>query len=404
MNGNYELENPDITPEETDDAPPSAEKLKKGIRFTRMLILLVMSVCAIVILFINKDKINLDNFKRLAAKIDLGISATDEVDGAVIDFDYNAGGKVDVYKDGIVRVTDDNLVILDNIGTQFQSVLTGYSNPQLITGARYVCAYDRGGKRLMVAESFDVVFERTFKDNIVDVSMNDSGCLVVVTESEAYKNHVIVFDSSFKEVYKVNSLTRYVVTADISPDGKRIVLSSLYSKGDKMLPQLNCYEISKKDMLWSCELSDSIAVNVCIKEDGSTLALFEWGVCILDKDGKEKYRHELDDSILQQYAFDDGKYNALVTSASHSGVSLLTVFDNNGKKQSETQLDFAVISADIHSDRVALLSSSEVCVYTKNGKCVSKRDTGGTETYVLFQDSDSVVTVSASHAVHNIMK
>ena len=398
----YELENRDD--EQQSETKELTRRAKKGLRFVRVLLLFIMSVTAITVLIINKDKINVDNLKRLAAKIELGVSTNSDIDNSVIDFDYNSTGKVRVYKDGIARVTDDNLVILDNIGTEFQSVLTGYTDPQIITGAKYVCVYDRGDKKLMVTDSFSVVFEHTFKDNIVTASMNDSGYIAVVTQSEAYKNHVVVFDSSFKEVYKINSLTRYIIDADVSPDSKRVVVSSLYSQKDQLIPQINSYDLSSEKIKWTASFSDSVAVDVCLKSDGTAVALFDWGFCFLNKDGKEVSRYEFGNNILQHYAVNKGKTNVAVISSSRNGASKIVVLNNEGEQVSSFDLDFSVLSVDTLSDKVAVLSHENIFVYNKKGKLLSKRKCDATVNEVYFSDSDSVVTVSASHVVYNIMK
>ena len=389
--------------EEQEQLPERTRRIKSGIKFTRVLLLLIMVVTAVVLLFANKDKLSADNFKRLAAKIDLGVSSNSDVDSAVVDFDYNSTGKVKTYKDGIARVTDDNLVIMDNIGTQFQSVLTGMNSPQILSGARYVCVFDRGGRRLMVCDSFTVLFDYTFDDNIVDVSMNSNGYIVVVTESESYKNHCIVFDSSFKEIYKINSLNRYIVTADISPDNKYVLLSSLYAKDADVIPQVNCYRLDKKEPVWSVDYNGSVAVDVKIKNDGTASLLFEWGVSVLNGKGKEKYRYEFGDDILQNYHFGDGKYNVVVTSASQSGYSFVTVFDNNGKQVSDTQFDRAVISVDQLGDRLAVLTTDTIYLYDVKGKLISQRENTDDGNTVLFSDRNSLVTVGAARAVYNKM-
>ena len=58
------------------------EKIKSKIRFARFLLLFVAAVFAIVLLFINKDKLNADNFRRLAAKIDIGFSSDKSEDNS----------------------------------------------------------------------------------------------------------------------------------------------------------------------------------------------------------------------------------------------------------------------------------------------------------------------------------
>lgn len=406
MSEEFELENEqlDELEEETETISPKARKLKSGIRFARVLILLVMAVTAMLLIFINRDRISMDNFKRLAAKIDLGVYSTNVKDNAVIDYDYDASAKIKAYKDGIARVSRENLVITDNIGTQFQSVLTGFNDPQILTTLKYVCVFDRGSNRLIITDSFSVVFDTTLEYNIVNVSMNDNGYLAVVTESEAYKNHVIVYNSSFEEVYKINSMTRYIVSADISPDNKRVIVSSVYSKGESVISQINCYSLKESESLWDVNFENSVCVDVIAKTDGTFVGLFEWGVCVLDKNGKEKYRHNLQNEILQAYSIGDDKNNIIVTSASHSGISTVTVFNNNGKEVSKTQLDFSVTSVDYKSGNIALLGVDNIYLYNTTGKQLSTRPNPNDATRVIFSDKTSVVSVSASSAVYNLMK
>ena len=157
MENEFEVEQFDID-DQTETQMTKTEKVKSGLRFARFLLLLIMVLAALVLLFANKDKINSDNFKRLFAKIDIGMSSAEQSDNSIIGFDYDANSVIGVYKDGIARVTSDSLSIIDNIGTQFQNVLTGFNSPALITTDKYVLTYDRGGNKLIVTNSFAVLY------------------------------------------------------------------------------------------------------------------------------------------------------------------------------------------------------------------------------------------------------
>ncbi len=379
----------------------SAKRAKSTIKFTRVLLLFAMVIFTASLLFANRDKINTDNFKRLAAKLDMGISITSNPDSAFIDYDYDLTAKIKTYKDGIVRVTAEDLVITDNIGTRFLTTLTGFNNPQVVTTSKYVCAFDRGGKRLIVTNSFDVVFDTTLEQNIVNVSMNDNGYIAVVTESEAYKNHLIVFNSSFKEIYKLNSMNRYFVCADISPDNKSIVVSSLYVKDDNVTPQINCYSLSKEKPVWTAEFEGNVAVDINKKPNGTTVALFDWGVCVLDKNGKENYRYNLQNNILQCYDIANDKYNVVVTSASHDGVSTITVFNSGGKQVLQKDLKQSVKSVNLRFNRIALLSATDIDVLNIRGKQISQTANSNDALAVMLTDKDAVVSVSASSTVYS---
>lgn len=387
------------------DKQPSArtERIKSKIKFTRLLLLLIAAVFALVILFVNRDKLNADNFRRLAAKIDIGLSSAESSDNSVIDYDYNSSGAVGVYKDGIARVTTDSLVIMDNAGTQFQSVLTGFNNPALVTTNKYVMTYDRGGRRLIITNSFTVVFDKVFDDNIVTAAMNDNGYFAVVTESDAYKNILTVYNSSFSEIYKLNSMSRYIIAADISNDNKHAAVSSYYVKDGNVIPQINYYSFTGEESLWNYDFDEKVAVSVVCKDDGSVAGLFEWGICVLDSKGREKHRFEFNNKILQAYYLSRDKYNMAVLSDSHSGNSEAVVFENTGKSVSNIDTQITAVSADIASDRIALLSRDRIFIYSVSGKLISERENVNDGTKILFSDKNSVLVVSDSGIVYNLI-
>ena len=388
------------------DLEKGAEKtatIKTKIRFARFLLLLIAALFALIILFVNKDKLNADNFRRLAAKIDIGISSVSNTDNTLIDYDYNSTGVVGVYKDGIARVTSESLVIMDNAGTQFQSVLTGFNNPALVTTDKYVMTYDRGGRHLIITNSFTVVFDKTFDDNIVTAAMNDNGYFAVVTESDAYKNKLTVYNSSFNEIYKLNSMSRYILALDISDDNKYAAVSSYYIKDSNVIPQINYYSFTSEESVWNCDFDENIAISVVCKNDGSVAALFEWGICILDSKGREKCRFEFGNKILQAYSLGKEKYNAVVISDSRNGNSEVKVFDRTGKTVSDIDIGETVISVDIYSDRVALLSRNKIYIYSSSGNLLSERENRNDGTHILFSDKNSVLVVSESGIVYNLI-
>lgn len=387
-------------PEQTENS--KAEKIKTKIRFTRFLLLLFAAVFALILLFVNRDKLNLDNFRRLAAKIDIGISSSGSTDNTVINYDYNSDGIVSVYKDGIARVTPENLVIMDNAGTQFQSVQTGFNNPALVTTDKYVMAYDRGGRHLIVTNSFTVVFDVTFDDNIISAAMNDDGYFAVITESEAYKNKLVVYNSSFNEIYRINSMSRYIISADVCKDNKHVAVSSYYVKDDSIIPQLNYYSFTEEESLWNIDFEDQIAVLVRCNDDSTISALFEWGICVVDSKGNEKYRYEFENKILQEYCIPATKYNAAALSDSHSGNSVVTVFENSGKKVSDIEVGAAAVSIDMFDDRIAILTRDNIYVYSVSGNLICRRENVNDAYSVLFTDKNAFLVVSDSDIVYNL--
>ncbi len=387
-----------------DDNNNQFERPKSALRFARYLLLLIMVTMALLFIFTNKDKINMDNFRRLLAKIDIGISLGSEIDDTQIDFEYRENSVTRVYKDGIARLTGERLSIMDNRGTQFLNVLSGFEQPQLIANNKYVLAYDSGGTELIVTNSFAVLFEKTFSDKIINASMNDSGYFAVVTQSDGYKSSVYVFNSKFEEIFKWDSLSRYIVDVEVAHNNDAIAVSTLYSEGEAIMPQINYFEFSDENITWSVDFDETVSPAISCKSDGTICAIFEWGVCFIDNKGREKSRYQFEQNLVQNFDIDDEKYNAFVLSHSVSGNSTLVVLDNNGIMISSTEIDEYIKSVDVMGDKVALLSANNVMALNiLSGKISWQRENSSNGVDVFFSDKNSVLVVSEISAVYNII-
>lgn len=387
-----------------DDNNNQFERPKSALRFARYLLLLIMVTMALLFIFTNKDKINMDNFRRLLAKIDIGISLGSEIDDTQIDFEYRENSVTSVYKDGIARLTGERLSIMDNRGTQFLNVLSGFEQPQLIANNKYVLAYDSGGTELIVTNSFAVLFEKTFSDKIINASMNDSGYFAVVTQSDGYKSSVYVFNSKFEEIFKWDSLSRYIVDVEVAHNNDAIAVSTLYSEGEAIMPQINYFEFSDENISWSVDFDEAVSPAISCKSDGTVCAIFEWGVCFIDNKGREKSRYQFEQNLVQNFDIDDEKYNAFVLSHSVSGNSTLVVLDNNGIMISSTEIDEYIKSVDVMGDKVALLSTNNVMALNiLSGKISWQRENSSNGVDVFFSDKNSVLVVSEISAVYNII-
>lgn len=387
-----------------DDNDNQFERPKSALRFARYLLLLIMVTMALLFIFTNKDKINMDNFRRLLAKIDIGISLGSEIDDTQIDFEYRENSVTSVYKDGIARLTGERLSIMDNRGTQFLNVLSGFEQPQLIANDKYVLAYDSGGTELIVTNSFAVLFEKTFSDKIINASMNDSGYFAVVTQSDGYKSSVYVFNSKFEEIFKWDSLSRYIVDVEVAHNNDAIAVSTLYSEGEAIMPQINYFEFSDENITWSVDFDETVSPAISCKSDGTVCAIFEWGVCFIDNKGREKSRYQFEQNLVQNFDIDDEKYNAFVLSHSVSGNSTLVVLDNNGIMISSTEIDEYIKSVDVMGDKVALLSANNVMALNiLSGKISWQRENSSNGVDVFFSDKSSVLVVSEISAVYNII-
>lgn len=374
-------------------------KSRTTIKYVRYLLLLVMVMVALIFLFANREQINGDNFRRLIAKINIGISAPTSEDGEV-HFDTASTGETVVYKDGFAHATVEKLIITDKNGTEFQNTQLGFRKPVLSANSRYVLVYDNGGNGLMVADSFSVLFETQLEDPIISAKMNDNGYIAVVTEGDGYLAKVYVFDSSFKEVYRYRSLNRYIMDAAISADNKGLAVSAMNIEGSNIVPEILYFKLSKEEVQWAVPFQENACIRITIKDNGTICGLFSWGMVALNSKGDELGRYQLDNQVIQCYSLDDGEENVFVVSAAQNGDGTIVICDEKGVVKDTVQLEYYATRLDYCDSRIAILGNQKSCVYSSSGKLLWE-DTPERATDIAFMGKNAVVVVSETKCVYN---
>ena len=386
--------------EEEDHVSQVADpKSKITLKYIRYLLLLIMVMVALIFLFANRDQITGDNFRRLMAKINVGFFTVSSENGEV-HFNSTGIGETVVYKDGFANATVEKLVVTDKNGSEFQNTSLGFRNPCLYANNKYVLAYDSGGTGIMVADSFSVLFETNMENNILTVKMTDSGGFVVVTEGEGFLSKVFVYDSSFREVYRYNSLNRYVVDAALSEDQKSLAVSALNIEGADIVSEILYFKLDKEEVQWSISFDQAPCVSVDIKNNGSVCALFSWGIVSLSKKGVEQGRYELDNQVLQCYSLEDGDENVFAVSAAENGNTVLVICNEKSVVTDTIELDYYAVHLDYYGGRTAVLGNRRAGVYGSNGKLLWE-DTPERATEISFMGKDAVVVVGETSCIYN---
>ncbi len=384
--------------EEDEEMEPAA-KPPLSLKYVRYLLLLVMVMVALIFLFSNRDQINGDNFRRLMAKINMGMNSVAE-DNGEIRFDSATVGKTVVFKDGLAHATVEKLTITDRNGTEFQNTALGYRNPCISANSRYVFVYDSGGTGLMVADSFSVLFEHQMEHPIITARMNENGWLVVVTEGEGYLAKVFVYDASHREVYRYSSLGRYILDAAVTVDHKSVILSALNVEGGEIVPELVMFKLNKEKMEWSLPFEGSPCVHLSVKKGGVVNALFKWGMVSVSAKGAELGRYEFEKKVLQCYSMEDGGQNVFALSATENGDSQLVICNERAKAKDTVQADFYGKSLDYQNGRIALLGNRKSAVYQSSGKILWE-DEPENALSIAFLQRDAVVVIGEMKSIYH---
>ena len=384
--------------EQDEQTAREGAKSKLTIKYVRYLLLLIMVMVALIFLFANRDQINGDNLKRLISKISAGFSAPSAEEGEV-QFETTDNGKTVIYKDGFANATVEKLLITDKGGAEFQNTPLGFRNPCLSANSKYVMAYDSGGTGILIADSFSVLYEANMENNIISAQMNSDGSFVVITEGDGYLTKVYVYDSSFREIYRYRSLTRYIMDASLSPDNKALAISAMNIEGGETVSEILYFKLNKEEVQWSVSYDQNPCIDIDIKEDGSICGLFSWGMVSLSKKGTEQGRYELDNQVLQCYSVEED-LTVFAVSAAENGNSTLVTCNAKAGVKDIVDLDYYVTQLDYNDGRIAVLGNRKCGVYNTNGKLLWE-NTPERATGIAMMGKNTVVVISETKCVYD---
>ncbi len=376
---------------------------RRTLRFFRYLLLCVLVLILALTVIINRESINMDNLRRLFAKIDIGISSREDVDGQQIEFAFEADATVTSFKDGLAYLTPSGLTIMDNLGTVFMSTQTGYATPELITTDRYTVAYDRGGTGLLVTNSFAVVFEKNMPEKISYATMGKENFLCVITTGGGYKNSLYVYNDSFEEIFVWHSNERYLLNGAISPDGKTVVLSCYNVKDGAAKAELVGIHLDEEEIAWSAPL-EHLPLDVSYKNNHLICLLFDDHLDFYDHKGEKGKGYLFEKNFLQSFVLDED-HTLLVLSSGKLGQSTLYEINNRGKVASEFSPGAQVTSLDVKGNQVALLTDTQTFVYSLlSEKAIYQKPTNNNVQAVAFGGKNCLLDIYSTYCVYNEIK
>lgn len=375
------------------------------LRFTRYLLLCILVISIAVTIVKNRDSFNVDNLRRLFAKIDIGISYRGDVDGKQVELSYADDSSVATFKDGMAYLTPSKLTIMDNLGTVFMATETGFTHPELVASDKYCIAFDRGGNHLIVTNSFAVVFDITFKESISYVSLNSVGYLAVITTGGGYKNTLYVYDSSFKEIYVWHSNDRYLLSVAVSTDRKNAALSCYNVKDAANVPELVGLKFDSEEIAWNMPLDHGLPLDIRYKNSSLIAAVHTDALVFYNSKGKTENTYEFEKSFLQHFRLDHPDFTVLVSAAGRRGNSTVYVVNNRGKVTATHECDTMIEAMDLKQDKIAMITDEKVLVCSSaSGKTVFEKESLTNAQTVCFGGKNCVLDIYKTYAVYNEIK
>lgn len=356
-------------------------------------VLLAVISLAAAVMITNNGRLDLAGLERLIAGMGGKTEAT------VFSYDAGVGA---VYADldgGLAVCSATGLQVFDRNADLTYSEAFEMSSPTICTGGSTACVYDLGGTAVRVFSQTGILYSLTAGSRIVSASLNDSGWLALCTESSGvYKGTVTVYYPSGNVKYTFNSATSgYVLSAAVSPDDKKLAVLTLNEAGSRIV----FYELDSDVEKASCQLADSLVLDIRFLNTGSVLAVADDALILVHSDGGSQRLLDYTDKYLANFTTESVGFTALVLNNYMVGDQggIVTV-DKNGNTIGTLETTRKVLWLSASGDNLAVLYSDGLVVYDRYLKELDRySDTAGAVQAIMRSDGTALLVLAHSAAV-----
>lgn len=271
-------------------------------------------------------------------------------------------------------LTDTELTAYSNGGKKIFTEAHGYAKPVLKTSETRALIFDLGGNSLSIFNLSGSTNSLKTDNKLLSAAITRCGAYAVATASDSYAAEVTVYSSEDKKLYQWYSSSDLVNGVLLSPDGKRLAVSTVNASDGVLKSRLAVFEYSSADPIFSAEYSGTAIYSLDGLKHGFTAitaegcSYFDW-----DKLNRRDYKNDYEPSALKTT-----KYGlALVFSrASDKSDNHILILSQKGEQLAAFNF-LGNISDIVFSDNhIYCISDTAVYMLDKNGELISRLDCG----------------------------
>ena len=244
------------------------------------------------------------------------------------------------------------------------------SNPRISASGNYLLAFDGGASKLALYNNYNKAIELDDSGTIINARVNSAGFLALMTKEPGYRGKVTVYNNRGNELYAVFSGEKYIVDADISPDGRRLIVCMLDAAGDKLVNNILIYKIGEREPVKTLSYEDIMFFCVKYNRDGSVILIGDKSAVGLNGDGVKKWEYQYE-GTLQTYSISGNNSVALGLRQREQKIVILY---SNGTAYTYSDSKMDLKAVDINQNGVVAVSVRSVLFLDKKGFYIKERE------------------------------
>lgn len=321
----------------------------------------------------------------------------------------NANIKYETFADGYIKYGQNGIEYQKTFGVAEWNIPVTFQNPFLVKAEPYVLLGDKNGNTLMLFDKNGKVRDFTVRYPVVQASVSEQGTIEVILQGEG-SNFIQLYDKEGNIVADMRSSvdeTGYPLTAAISPDGTKLVVSYLSIDGMSAKTTLAFYDFSQQlktdgvSLIGGFDYEDFLIARLHFIDNKTVAAIGDTTTYYYNIANEPEQTQEIAFEQNIQSIFIGEDYIGYVLDNSENpdeGKYRIRLYNKSGKKKLDTDIDMDYDSIEIRGKEIIAVQNNSCTILNTSGKILFQEELEGTSieavlpvkgwrTYqVVFQD------------------
>ena len=250
--------------------------------------------------------------------------------------------------------------VLDVGGSELFSDSFRMSSPAISAQDGYAIAYDLGASSIRILNKNGIIAAIESEGSVISASINRNGWASVCSqESGLSKGLVTVYNSSGNVVYRVDLVTGYVLSAELSPDNGSLAILNLTGEGSR----ITFYNLNNTIVDRVIDMQGTLVLDIRYLSGGEVFAVSTSALSVVGRNDESVSVYEFAGRQLGGYALNDDfvALYLLEHNVGHDG--LLVTIGSDGYVLGEVEMSREIASMSASSDYLAVLRSDGIVFF-----------------------------------------
>lgn len=263
-------------------------------------------------------------------------------------------------------LTDTSFILYSHNGEKLASRPHGFNSPAAVSGGGRALIYDRGGKQFKVETRFGEPFTQTAAYPITSAAMGSKGNFAVITQAENYLSELTVYSSAYKAVFKWSSTKGRILSASLSPDGKKLAAIVTGARNGAIFSDIYIFGLDSEKPLAVKQYTGDFLFSIRFKDNKRIAAVGDQKSVFLYASGEQKSEYDYGGKELLVSANSDGP-TVLAFRADSENTNLVSL-DGEGKTLGSAKISASLTSVSVNSDYIVAMTDTKIYTLKSNLK------------------------------------